>query len=79
VANFLCGHHGPPFSSDEPLTAESHLYDMPRFGNLTRSRLSMSELAIMHTMTLTRPHTHSECRITRGPLECLFPQEPLAR
>ena len=23
------GHHGPPFSSDEPLRPESHLYDMP--------------------------------------------------
>jgi hypothetical protein len=23
------GHHGPPFSSDEPLRRESHLYDMP--------------------------------------------------
>ena len=21
-------HHGPPFSSDEPLTPEGHLYDM---------------------------------------------------
>ena len=23
------GHHGPPFSSDESLRPESHLYDMP--------------------------------------------------
>jgi len=23
------GHHGPPFSSGEPLTPERHLYDMP--------------------------------------------------
>jgi hypothetical protein len=22
------GHHGPPFSSDEPLRPETHLYDM---------------------------------------------------
>ena len=25
------GHHGPPISSDEPLTPEIHLYEMPTF------------------------------------------------
>jgi len=30
----LYGHHGPPFSPDEPLRPVSRLYDMPTFRHM---------------------------------------------